>query len=73
MNDYIYYEVIEFGVSHKEYIYRKGDVYKVPRSHLDFQLCSKVKELSPLDVLMLRRRGVRVYDLLEELKRSGIR
>ena len=72
MNDYIYYEVTEIGVTHRGLCYKKGDVYKVPRTYHDFQLCYKVKELTPLDVLVLRKRGVRVYDLLWELKRAGM-
>jgi len=74
MNDYIYFEVLWDGVTHRNdrdiaYNYKKGAVYKVPRSYKDFTLRNSTKELSPLDVMLLRKRGVRVYDLLTELKR----
>ena len=69
MNDYIYFEITKGeAVHHGPLQYKEGVIYKVKRNHHDFHPNSAIIELSPLDVIVRRKQGVPVLDLLEEVK-----
>jgi hypothetical protein len=70
MNDYIYFEIAKGeAVHHGALRYKEGVIYKVKRNHDDFHPNSAIIELSPLDVIVRRKEGVPVLDLLQEVRR----